>query len=88
MEKEKNDSWKICCSNSSSQFIKFTITAIDCFSIMIFSMYMISSNPEKDNSIYFSLISSILSLYIPSPTLHDDKVQQLEHSKKQDNEKV
>ena len=88
MESDKNESWRICCSNSSSQFIKFTITALVCFSVMIFSMYMISSNPEKDNSIYFSLISSILSLYIPSPILHDDKVQQLEHSKKQDNEKV
>jgi len=42
---------------------------------MIFCMIMIVSNPDRDNSIYFSLISSILSLYIPSPTLHDDKVQ-------------
>ena len=87
MEPEKNESWKICCSNSSSQFIKFTITALVCFSVMIFSMLMISNNPEKDNSIYFSLISSILSLYIPSPNLHDDKIQQIDHSK-QDNEKV
>ena len=88
MESDKNESWRICCSNSSSTFIKFTVTFVTCFTVMIFSMYMISTNPEKDNSIYFSLISSILSLYIPSPTLHDDKVQQLEHSKKQDNEKV
>ena len=76
MEPEKSESWKICCSNSSATFIKFTITAIFCFSIMIFCMIMIVSNPDRDNSIYFSLISSILSLYIPSPTLHDDKVQQ------------
>jgi len=82
MEPENND-WKICCSRSSAQFIKFAITAIVCFTIMIFSMLMISSNPEKDNSIYFSLISSILSLYIPSPTLHDDKVHQLEQSIKE-----
>ena len=75
MEPEKSESWKMCCSNSSATFIKFTITAIFCFSIMIFCMIMIVSNPDRDNSIYFSLISSILSLYIPSPTLHDDKVQ-------------
>ncbi|MEI7669756.1 MAG: hypothetical protein WCJ33_06720 [Pseudomonadota bacterium] len=84
MEKEKNESWNICCSKSSSQFIKFTITAIVCFSVMIFSMLMISNNPEKDNSIYFSLISSILSLYIPSPALHSDTVPQIEHSKQYD----
>ena len=78
MDNEKSESWKICCSNSSAQFIKFAITAIVCLTVMIFSMLMISSNPEKDNSIYFSLISSILSLYIPSPSLHDDKLHQIE----------
>ena len=89
MEPEKSESWKICCSNSSSQFIKFAITAIFCFSIMIFSMLMIVSNPDRDNSIYFSLISSILSLYIPSPTLHDDKVHRLEQPIKEiEKEKV
>ncbi len=90
MDNEKSESWKICCSNSSAQFIKFTITAIFCFSIMIFSMLMIVSNPDRDNSIYFSLISSILSLYIPSPSLHDDtKMHQLEQSIKEiEKEKV
>ena len=87
MQIDKNESWKICCSNTSSQFIKFTVTFVTCFTVMIFSMYMISSKPEKDNSIYFSLISSILSLYIPPPNLHDDKLHQIEHSKP-DNEKV
>ena len=87
MQIDKNESWRICCSNSSSTFIKFTITALVCFTVMIFSMYMISTNPEKDNSIYFSLISSILSLYIPSPALHSDTVPQIEHSK-QHNKKV
>ena len=84
MQIDKNESWRICCSNSSSTFIKFTITALVCFTVMIFSMYMISTNPEKDNSIYFSLISSILSLYIPSPALHSDTVPQIEHSKQHD----
>ena len=89
MEPEKNESWNICCSKSSAKFIKFTMTAIFCFSIMIFSMLMIVLNPDRDNSIYFSLISSILSLYIPSPTLHDDKVRQLEQPIKEiEKEKV
>ena len=80
MEPENNENiqWSICCSKSSSKFIKFVMTTFFCFSIMIFSMLMISNNPEKDNSIYFSLISSILSLYIPSPTPHEDKVHQIE----------
>ena len=59
MENE-NENWKICCSNSSSHFIKFFVTFSICFSVMIFSMIQIINNPDKDNSIYFSLISSIL----------------------------
>jgi hypothetical protein len=56
-------------------------------------MLMISNSPEKDNSFYFSLISSILSLYIPSPTPHDDEVHQLEQcikeiEKKEEKEQV
>ena len=89
MDNEKSESWKICCSNSSSQFIKFAITAIVCLTVMIFSMLMIVSNPDRDNSIYFSLISSILSLYIPSPSLHDDKLHQIEQPIKEiEKEKV
>ena len=30
---------------------------------------VVIDNPNQDNSIYFSLISSILSLYIPSPQI-------------------
>jgi len=54
MENE-GENWKICCSNSSSHFIKFFTTFSICFSVMIFSMIQIIQNPEsdKDNSIYF-----------------------------------
>ena len=71
MDNENRD-WKICCSRSSAQFIKFAITAFVCFSVLLFSMIMIINNPDNDNTIYFSLISSILSLYMTPPTLHEE----------------
>ena len=64
-----NEQWTTCCSHSSKSFIKYIITVMFCLIVLLFSIYMIIDNPERDNSIYFSLISSILSLYIPSPTL-------------------
>lgn len=67
-----NPDWKICCSRSSAQFIKFAITASVCFSVLLFSMIMIINNPNNDNTIYFSLISSILSLYMTPPNLHEE----------------
>ena len=69
----ENENWKICCSNSSSHFIKFFITFSICFSVIIFSMIQVINNPDKDNSIYFSLISSILSLYMEPPRLEQTK---------------
>ena len=53
-------------------FIKYVVTVIMSIIVLVFSIYMIATNPENDNSIYFSLMSSILTLYIPAPSL--DKI--------------
>jgi len=66
---EEGREWKICCSHSSEAFIKYIITVLFSLIVVLFSIYMIVNEPERDNSIYFSLISSILTLYIPSPSL-------------------
>jgi hypothetical protein len=69
----KKDEWQICCSHSSKQFIKYITTVIISLIILMFSIVMISENPNNDNSIYFSLLSSIMSLYIHPPTLENKK---------------
>lgn len=61
--------WHTCCSNSSIAFIKYVVTVSISLVVLVFSLIMISLNPDVDNSIYFSLISSIVSVYIPSPTM-------------------
>jgi len=63
------DEWQLCCSHSSKAFIKYIVMVIMSIIVLLFSIVMILQHPENDNSIYFSLISSILSLYVPSPTL-------------------
>ena len=62
--------YKICCSRSSVGFIKFSSTFIISLGILIFSFIMIGLNPGRDNTIYFSLISAIMTLFIPSPEIH------------------
>jgi len=69
---EDDVQWRICCSHSSKSFIKYVVTVIMSIIVLVFSIYMIATNPENDNSIYFSLMSSILTLYIPAPSL--DKI--------------
>ena len=70
---DNSEEWKICCSKSSSHFIKFFVTFSICFVVLIFSMIQIINMPNEDNSIYFSLISSILALYMDSPKLEQTK---------------
>ena len=87
MENE-NENWKICCSNSSSHFIKFFITFIICFSVMTFSMIMIINNTDDDNAIYFSLISSILALFMEPPKLEQPKMIKNDDIKKENTDNV
>lgn len=68
-EDEEHIEWQICCSKSSKAFIKYLTTVTICVIIMLFSIVMIYTNPDNDNSIYFSMISSILVLFVPPPTI-------------------
>ena len=63
--------WQICCSHSSKSFVKYMVTVAMSIIVLVFSIFMIGTNSEKDNSIYFSLLSSIITLYIPPPSLLD-----------------
>jgi NADH:ubiquinone oxidoreductase subunit 2 (subunit N) len=66
---EDDVQWRICCSHSSKSFIKYVVTVIMSIIVLVFSIYMIATNPENDNSIYFSLLSTIIGMYMPQPTL-------------------
>lgn len=61
--------WSICCSKSSKAFIKYVSTVMMSVIVLIFCIVMVALNPDDDNTIYFSLISSIISLYINPPTI-------------------
>ena len=80
-----DEQWKVCCSNSSSNFIRYFVTFSICFAVMIFSMIQIINNRDDDNSIYFSMISSILGMYMDSPKLEQKLVKSIES--KEDNHK-
>jgi hypothetical protein len=68
-EDDEHTEWQICCSKSSKAFIKYMVTVAISIIVLIFSIVMIYTNPDNDNSIYFSLLSSTLVLYVPAPTL-------------------
>lgn len=64
LEQQLETDVAICCSHSSLYGLKYLSRIGISSSILLFSFYSIAKNPQDDNSIYFSLISSILGYYI------------------------
>ena len=65
--------YKTCCSNSSKAFINYMSKLFISILIISFCVYMIVNSEEgADNSIHYSLISSIMSVYV-QPNAHEDK---------------
>ena len=61
--------YTICCSHSSVGFIKYSSAFIISLGILTFSFIMIGMHPSNDNTIYFSLISAIMTLFINPPNI-------------------
>lgn len=51
-----------------STYSRFIIQAILSASIITFSFVVILKQPEKDNSVQYSMISSIVGYWLPSPS--------------------
>jgi hypothetical protein len=77
MDSKNSDEYQICCSHSSKEFVKFSSAFIISFSIMIFAFVMIGLNPTRDNTIYFSLISAIMTLFVNPPSIQEQKKQEV-----------
>ena len=61
--------YTICCSHSSVGFIKYSSAFVISLGILTFSFIMIGLHPKEDNTIYFSLISAIMTLFINPPNI-------------------
>ena len=66
---ESKEVYDTCCSKTSVGFVKYFSTLLISFSILIFCFVQIARNEDDDNTIYFSLISAIMTLFFPAPSL-------------------
>lgn len=64
---EPVDDWVICCSNSSSRFIKYLVQVIVSMTILAFAIAMIATG--HDDAVYWSLVTLIVGVFVPSPSL-------------------
>ena len=70
---EKNDRlehWDTCCSRSSSRFVKYLVQVVVSIIILIFAIVNISLG--HNDPVYYSLLTLIVGVFIPSPTLKKD----------------
>jgi len=68
IEQVKEDlEWSICCSHSSSYFIKYLVQVIVSMTILVFAIAMIATG--HDDAVYWSLVTLIVGVFIPSPSL-------------------
>lgn len=69
LEDTKHERWGLCCSSVYKSEVVFMIQILFLFTILIFSIVQITM--KSDNlEIYFSLISSIIGILVPSPKMN------------------
>lgn len=66
---EPNEQWSGCCSKTDSHFLKYLVQVIISLIILIFSIIMIVIKNGVNCEVYFSIISAILGIFSPSPSM-------------------
>ena len=67
-EQKTEKEWSICCSKSSAQGIRYISQLSVACSVLLFSFIQLATTDDS-REIYFSLISFVLGLVFPHPTL-------------------
>jgi len=66
-----SNEWKSCCFKADKDFLKFFVQVAISFVILALSIYklcIITGNSD-DKSLYVSLLTLILGIYTPQPTI-------------------
>ena len=69
-QSETNEEWTGCCSKTNSTFLKYIVQVIISIIILLFSIVMIVTKDGIGCEVYFSIISAIMGIYSPSPSLN------------------
>ena len=70
---ERKDIWRSCCFDLDRHACVFFSQFIVLFSIAIFCMYSIATRSTCDAPVFIGLLSTILGIAVPSPTMSKKK---------------
>ncbi len=71
--KDEDDTivWRSGCFQLNKGFVKFASSFIIALLLLTFSIYsLVTIEKGEDKSLYISLITLILGVYLPNPTIH------------------
>ena len=67
---DPDEQWSGCCSKTNSHFLKYIVQVIISIIILLFSIVMIVIKDGIGCEVYFSIISAIMGIYSPSPSMN------------------
>jgi len=65
--------YNTCCSKTKSSFLKFASQLFVSLIILIYSLTMVALG--RNDSVYYSLITLIIGVYIPTPNVREYQSQ-------------
>ncbi len=71
-QKQDESEWSLCCSRSTPSAIKYISQLSVACSVLMFSFIQLATTNDS-REIYFSLISFVLGLVFPHPTITSEK---------------
>ena len=69
MSFEEEKTWFVCCSKSSAQGVRYVSQVLLAAITLVWIMIQLSKPDLENPSIYWSLLSSLLFVFLPSPTI-------------------
>lgn len=69
---DPDETWAICCSNSSAHFIKYIVQVVVSLTILAFAIAMIATG--HDDAVYWSLLTLVIGIFVPQPSLGKSKI--------------
>lgn len=66
--------WKSCCFKLDKDFMKFFVQITISFMVLTLSIYkLVIITNNEDKSLYVSLLTLVLGIYTPQPTIKNSK---------------
>ena len=69
----ENEDENFCCSHSRRSCVFFVTQSLAVGIVLLWSMFMLTTQDERNRDLYVSLLATCLGIFIPQPSLVDTR---------------